>query len=312
MNKINSLSIVVPVYNEELNIQKLHSEIIQFKKQMEIPVEIIYVNDGSKDNTLSVLEELTDCKIINLTRNFGQTPAIAAGISNATGEYITFLDGDGQNPPSEIIKMVKCFENLDVDLLCGWRKNRKDTTWKKTVSTGARQLRAILFDDSIHDSGCTLKIMKTSNAKKIELVGEAHRFIPILARQTGLRVAEIPIEHRPRDFGQTKYNWRRIFKSYLDMIGIKFWSKYEFRPLHIFGALGLILFTLANISSLIWVYLYFSKSSFLKFGLPVLIALLYLSALQLILIGLLADKLVKNQLKILNMPGYAIENVIQK
>jgi glycosyltransferase involved in cell wall biosynthesis len=306
---IDSISIIIPVRNEEKNIRLLHSEIMEIVKRSDKDFEVIFVNDGSIDETLNTLRNLSNIVIVDLVRNFGQTAAMAAGIQSANKGFVTFLDGDGQNSPSDILKLVEEYENGELDLVCGWRKNRKDTFLKRFISLGARSLRRRIFGDQIHDSGCTLKILSTHHARKFDLYGELHRFIPILASQQGLRVGEVIVNHRPRIHGKTKYNWRRIFKGYLDMLGIYFWARYATRPLHIFGAFGLLFLGLGSLSLVSWVFLYSTGSTFLKYGMPSLVVLFYFASIQFILIGLLADKLIKGDLRISKDFGYTVRNI---
>jgi len=304
-----SISVVIPVFNEENSILDLYRETKDILLSKGVEHEIIIVNDGSTDGTSTQLDTLTEDIVITLSRNFGQTAAMAAGIAQAKKQLIAFLDGDGQNDPKDILVLIEEFKKNEFDLICGWRKNRKDPFHKKFVSIGARKMRQILFKDSIHDSGCSLKIMLTKHAKELELYGELHRFIPMLAKNEGLRLGEIPVNHRPRRLGKTKYNWRRMIKGYLDMLSLYFWTRYTTRPLHIFGIIAILLSFMGSVGSIVWLYLHFAGSQFLKYGFPSIIIFLYLSSLQILLAGLLADKLVKNGLIHKADPGYRIKNI---
>jgi glycosyltransferase involved in cell wall biosynthesis len=305
----SSISVVVPAYNEEDNILDLYLETKRVLLTCGIDHEIIIVDDGSTDRTSERLKTLTEDIVVTLSKNYGQTAAMAAGIAQATKELIAFLDGDGQNDPSDIPRLIEEFEKNQFDLICGWRKNRKDTFYKKIVSKGARFLRKILFEDSIHDSGCSLKVMATRNAKALELYGELHRFIPMLAKNEGLTVGEMQVNHRSRRNGKTKYNWRRVIKGYLDMLSLYFWTRYATRPLHIFGIIAIALSFIGSIGLIIWIYLHVVGSQFLKYSFPSAILFFYLSSLQILLAGLLADKLVKNGLIHKADPGYRIRNI---
>jgi glycosyltransferase involved in cell wall biosynthesis len=297
MRKIESISVVIPVKNESESIAKLHFEITEILHELAIPFEIIIIDDGSSDSTREVVRSLVNVRLIQLARNFGQTAAMAAGIQSSTGQVITFLDGDGQNDPRDIPNLMKAYQESELDIICGWRKNRKDSAMKRLLSSGARTLRRIFFQDEIHDSGCTLKLMNSENAKKLQLYGELHRFIPQIAKNLGMSIGEIVVTHRPRVQGSTKYNWKRIFKGYLDIIALSFWSRYSTRPLHVFGSIGVIFFFIGNVAIILWIYLFYIGSSFLKFSMPSLILLLFIASLQFILFGLLADKLVKDNLE---------------
>ena len=246
-----SISIVVPVYNEEGNVAKLHQEIQQMCEAAGYEYEIIFVNDGSSDKTDQICRTLKPLKYIQFRRNFGQTAAMDAGIKAATKEFIATLDGDGQNDPADIPKMLEYLIQKDYDVVSGWRKNRKDTFMKRFVSRGANALRYLLVHDGIHDSGCSLKVYRRECFKGVNLYGEQHRFIPAILQIKGFRVGEMVVNHRARTSGKTKYNWHRTIKGLVDMVSVWFWNKYASRPLHILGALG-ILFCLLGGACGIW------------------------------------------------------------
>lgn len=306
MKNFKGISIIIPVKDEANSVEKLYTEIVEAVRLVSI-FEIIFVDDGSTDNTVSVLKTLPSIRIIQLARNYGQTAAMRAGIENARYEYVTFLDGDGQNDPADIPKLFSKLTD-DIDLVCGWRKNRQDKISKRFVSVGARIIRKRIFKDSLHDSGCTLKLLRTKDAIDLNLFGEQHRFIPAIGANKGWKIIEVEVNHRSRQHGVTKYNWRRIFKSYLDMIGLQFWNKYQTRPLHIFGGLGLICFLLGSLSFTVWVAFFILKITFLKYALPIIGLLFVTSGLQLLVMGILSDFLVKNILNITNNNGYKIKN----
>lgn len=250
------LSVVVPVYNEEGNIDKLHLEIKQVCEQAGYDYEIIFINDGSSDRTDLICKTLRPLKYIRFRRNFGQTAAMDAGIKAATKEFIATLDGDGQNDPADIPKMLDYLLEKDYDVVSGWRRNRKDTLGKRFISRGANALRYLLVHDGIHDSGCSLKIYRRECFKGINLYGEQHRFIPAILQIKGFKVGEMVVNHRPRTSGRTKYNWHRTIKGFVDMISIWFWNKYASRPLHILGALG-VLFCMLGGACGVWTVVLF-------------------------------------------------------
>lgn len=250
------LSVVVPVYNEEGNIYKLHLEIKQVCEQAGYDYEIIFINDGSSDRTDLICKTLRPLKYIRFRRNFGQTAAMDAGIKAATKEFIATLDGDGQNDPADIPKMLDYLLEKDYDVVSGWRRNRKDTLGKRFISRGANALRYLLVHDGIHDSGCSLKIYRRECFKGINLYGEQHRFIPAILQIKGFKVGEMVVNHRPRTSGRTKYNWHRTIKGFVDMISIWFWNKYASRPLHILGALG-VLFCMLGGACGVWTVVLF-------------------------------------------------------
>jgi glycosyltransferase involved in cell wall biosynthesis len=245
------LSIVIPVYNEEGAVAKLHAETLAMCRQYGQPFEIIFINDGSSDATLASLKALSPIKIVSLRRNFGQTAAMDAGIKAAKGKYIATLDGDGQNDPADIPKLIAKLEADELDVVSGWRKNRQDKKSKRYASLAAALVRRFLINDGIHDSGCSLKVYKRECFAKVTLYGEMHRFIPALLKIKGFRVGEEVVNHRARATGKTKYNWKRGVKGVLDMVSVWFWHKYAARPLHLFGGAGVLMIIVSFVSA-VW------------------------------------------------------------
>lgn len=235
-----SISVVVPIYNEEGNIQKLHEEIREVCEKNNYEYEIIFIDDGSSDRTRELCKELKPLKYIRMRRNSGQTAAMDAGIKAAKYEFIVTMDGDRQNDPADIPIMLDYLVENDYDVVSGWRKNRKDTFMKRFISRGANFLRYLLVHDGIHDSGCSLKVYRKECFKGINLYGEQHRFIPAILKIKGFTVGEVVVHHRPRTAGKTKYNWKRTFKGFVDMISVWFWNKYATRPLHLLGGMGML------------------------------------------------------------------------
>ncbi|MBE5959649.1 MAG: glycosyltransferase family 2 protein [Lachnospiraceae bacterium] len=233
------VSIVVPLFNEEGNVRQLHKEILDVCKQNNYTFEIIFVDDGSCDNTVDECKMLKPLKLIQMRRNFGQTAAMDAGIKMAQYEFVVTMDGDRQNDPADIPRMIEYLEENNLDVVSGWRKNRKDTLMKRFTSRGANFLRWLIVHDGIHDSGCSLKIYRKECFEGINLYGEQHRFIPALLKIKGFTIGEIEVNHRPRVAGKTKYNWKRTIKGFVDMISVWFWNKYASRPLHLLGGTGL-------------------------------------------------------------------------
>jgi len=233
-------SVVVPVFNEEGNVVSLHGEIVEVMKGLEKEYEIIFVNDGSEDGTQEKLLGLSPIKIIEFRKNCGQSAALDAGIEAARGEILITLDGDGQNDPLDIPGLLKRLSE-GWEVVCGWRKRREDSAGKRLVSHVARVLRGVLVDDGVHDAGCTLRVYERACFKGLRLQGEMHRMIPALLKWRGFKVTEMPVNHRARKAGKTKYHSSRIFKGFLDMIGVWFWRRFEDRPMHFFGGLGLVL-----------------------------------------------------------------------
>lgn len=233
------LSVVVPMFNEEGNTTSLHQEILTTLEKMQTSFEIIFVNDGSSDGTAQELQTLSPLTVITFRKNFGQTAALDAGFKHARGKYIIAMDGDGQNDPADIPKLVTYLEEHNLDVVSGWRKNRQDNKNKRFVSHVANKLRKFLINDGIHDSGCTLKIYRKECFDHVDLYGEMHRFIPAILKIKGFSVGEIVVNHRSRIAGMTKYTWKRGIKGFLDMVSVWFWQKFANRPLHLFGGTGL-------------------------------------------------------------------------
>lgn len=237
--KMTNISVVVPVYNEEGNVAELHEEILEVCKQEGYRFEVIFVDDGSNDKTVEICKKLRPLKLIEMRRNFGQTAAMDAGIKAAQYDYIVTMDGDRQNDPADIPNMIKYLEDNNLDVVSGWRKNRKDTFMKKLTSRGANLLRHMIVHDGIHDSGCSLKVYRRECFEGINLYGEQHRFIPALLKIKGFTVGEVVVNHRARTKGVTKYNWKRTIKGFVDMISVWFWNKFASRPLHLLGGAGM-------------------------------------------------------------------------
>ncbi len=232
------ISVIVPVFNEEKNVASLHNEIVNMLKRLGGLSEVIFVDDSSTDNTVKVLNELKPVTIIKLRKNSGQSAALDAGIKHASGSIIVTLDGDGQNDPADIPALLnKLKEGYDV--VCGWRHKRRDSFPKRVISRGAAVLRRFLVDDNVQDAGCTLRVYKKECFEDLDLYGELHRMIPALLKWRGFKVGELKVNHRQRKFEKSKYTFMRIPKGFLDMLYVWFWRKYAYRPLHLFGGMGL-------------------------------------------------------------------------
>ncbi len=294
-----TISIVIPVFNEEGNIRNLHNEVVSICDKMCAQgtigsYEIVIVNDGSYDNTANICKELRPIKYIEMRKNFGQTAAMDAGIKAATGEYIITMDGDGQNDPADIPNLIEYLNANELDVVSGWRKNRKDKFLKRFVSRGANFLRGILVKDGIHDSGCSLKIYRKECFKGINLYGEQHRFIPAILKIKGFRVGEIVVNHRPRTSGKTKYNWKRTIKGFLDMISVWFWNKFATRPLHLLGSFGLLFLTLGGICG-IWSVVLFVRGAKMSNNIipPILTVFCVIIGLMMFIFGLMSEIMIK-------------------
>ena len=288
-----SISVVVPVYNEELNVAALHQEILDVCRREGYTFEIIFVDDGSSDRTLDVLATVSPVKVIALRRNFGQTAAMDAGIKAAVHELVVTMDGDRQNDPNDIPKLIDHLYANKLDVVSGWRKDRKDPFAKNFVSRGANLLRKLLINDGIHDSGCSLKVYKRDAFEGLTLYGEMHRFIPAILKIKGYRIGEAVVNHRARTAGETKYNYRRTLKGLIDMTSVWFWNKYAVRPLHLLGGIGLLFMLLGIMAGLGAVREVLNGKAVNDSGWALLTMFLFLSGLQLFVAGLLSDIAIK-------------------
>lgn len=236
------LSIVVPVCDEVENVSILYGQLVRVVNDIHRPAEILFVDDGSTDGTPGKLAELAAAdervKVVELRRNFGQTAAMHAGLQMAEGEIIVTLDGDLQNDPADIPMMIAKIEE-GYDLVHGWRKNRQDAWHRKLPSRIANWLISKSCRFPIHDLGCTLKAIRREIAQELELYGEMHRFMPILAHQRGARCVEVVTRHHPRRFGRTKYGLSRTVRVLLDLITVKYMLDYFASPMKLFGRIGL-------------------------------------------------------------------------
>lgn len=309
--KKTNLSIVVPIYNEDSNIKPLFEEILGVAKRMNESFEIIFVNDGSTDNTANELKKLKPIKIINFRKNFGQTAALDIGIKEAQGKIIVTMDGDRQNDPVDIPRLLEKLRQDKLDVVSGWRKNRHDSFGKRLASRCAAFVRRLLINDGIHDSGCTLKVYKKECFDHVDLVGEMHRFIPALLRIKGFKIGEIEVNHRPRVNGRTKYNWRRGIKGILDMFSVWFWKKYANRPLHLFGTFGLILIFVSFILGGFAIFRkLFAGLDLSNTFLAELAVFGLLIGIQFFVFGLIADMLSKNYFAATRDRTYDIREII--
>jgi glycosyltransferase involved in cell wall biosynthesis len=288
------LSITVPVYNEVQNLEPLHQRLLAALEPLGQPFEIVLVNDGSSDGSDRALDALAAkdprVKVVHFRRNYGQTAAMMAGIRYASGEIIIPMDGDLQNDPADIPKLLaKLDEGFDV--VSGWRKDRKDAAVRRNLlSRIANLLISSISGVRLHDYGCSLKAYRRDVVKGVKLYGEMHRFIPIYATWEGGKVAEVVVSHHPRVHGHSKYGVDRVVKVLLDLIVVQFLARYASRPIYLFGGCGMVALFLALVAGLWAVYLkYFEATSFIQTPLPLAVVLLTLTGGISILMGLLAE-----------------------
>ncbi len=305
------ISVVIPVYNEQESVLPLFLEIKKALTDIDKGFEIIFVNDGSTDNTVEELKKLKPVKIISFRKNFGQTAALDAGIKSARGEIIVTMDGDGQNDPADIFALIQELEK-GYDVVSGWRWNRKDPFNKRVMSRVANFLRSFFIKDNIQDSGCSLKAYRKECFENLDLYGEIHRFIPAILRWQGFKIGEIKVNHRPRKKGKTKYNGARIVKGFLDMLSVWFWSKYSARPLHLFGGAGLLSFAGGFfIVSYLFIMRALGLMSLHGSIWPLTGFFLVLAGVQLFIFGLLSDITLKSYHKIHKKTPYRIKEIIE-
>ncbi len=307
---MKSISVVVPVYNEEGNVANLHREIVDVCTTNGYNYEIIFIDDGSTDKTAEVCQTLRPLKLIRMRKNFGQTAAMDAGIKAAKNEYIVTMDGDGQNDPADIPQMIEYLEEKNVDVVSGWRKNRKDTVMKRFTSRGANFLRHIIVHDGIHDSGCSLKVYKKECFKGVNLYGEQHRFIPALLKIKGFRIGEVVVNHRPRTSGKTKYNWKRTIKGFVDMISVWFWNKFASRPLHLLGGAGMGFIGLGFICGIWSLVLFFMGAKMSNNIFPPLLTVFFvIIGVLLFVFGLMSEIMMKTYYGVHVDTPYSIKSI---
>lgn len=306
------LSIVVPVMNEQDNIKPMIDTIKSSIK--DISYEIIFVDDGSKDNTINEIKKYGDenIKLVIFSRNFGQTSAMAAGIEVACGEYIATIDGDLQNDPSDIQMMIEKMENEGLDVVAGRRLRRQDgMILRKIPSKIANWLiRKLTKADEINDYGCTLKVFKNDIAKRLGLYGELHRFIPVLAKLNGAKICEVDVKHHARVHGVSKYGIGRTFKVASDLLLMVFFLKYQQKPMHLFGGIGIPMFL---IGFLIDFYLLITKLFGADIGTRPLFFvgnLLILGGIQMITTGFIAELIMRTYFESQSKKPYHIKEVV--
>jgi len=310
-----TLSILIPVFNEEENILPLYERLTKALQKTDRPYEILFIDDGSSDGSLELLLDITqknpNVKVISFSRNFGQTAALSAGIDFSRGEILIPMDGDLQNDPEDILSLLQKIEE-GYDVVSGWRKDRKDPFFtRRFPSRIANKMISLIGGVRLHDYGCTLKAYKRDILKNIRLYGEMHRFIPIYAHWIGARVSEIPVNHFPRRSGSSKYGMSRIFKVILDLMVVKFLLSYSQKPIYVFGGLGLLMILGAFLSGGYAVYLKIFKGvSFILTPLPLLCVLLLMLGFLSILMGFLAEILTRTYYESQKKPTYQIKETI--
>ena len=310
MDKQISLSVIVPVYNEEENIAGLFQEIKAVCETgmngVPFDYEITIINDGSTDKTDQVCRSLWPVTYIQFRKNFGQTSAMDCGFKAATKEFIAALDGDGQNDPADIPMMLQYLLDNNYDVVSGWRRSRHDTAGKRFISRGANILRHMSIHDGIHDS------YRKECFDNLTLYGEQHRFIPALLKIRGFKIGEVEVHHRPRVNGKSKYSFIRVFKGFLDMLSVWFWSKYASRPLHLLGGMSLFFFFFGAIFGLWTVIGYLITGHMPYFIIQLILAVFFLITGQLLLtFGLLGEMMMKTYFNTQNSLPYHVKEIVK-
>jgi glycosyltransferase involved in cell wall biosynthesis len=305
------VSIVVPLHNEALNAELLYRELREFAAEEQRIVEMIFVDDGSTDDTYERLVRASAgdprVTVLRLRRNFGQTAALSAGFDLATGDVICPMDGDLQNDPREIpLLLAKIEEGYDV--VSGWRKDRKDAWLTRRVpSWAANKLISKITNVRLHDYGCALKAYRREVLRGIRLYGEMHRFIPALSAWMGIRVAEVPVRHRARVAGKSKYGLERVIPVILDLINVKFLVSYSTRPIQVFGKVGIASFLAGLLFLALTVFMkYFAGYNITGNPFFILSALCVLVGFQFICIGLLGEITIRTYYELHEKPTYVV------
>lgn len=314
-DSIKKVSIVVPAYNEETSLKVLLDELDYFLKDFQYRYEVIFVDDGSKDNSFNVLKEAAsknpNLKVIRLRKNYGQSAALLSAIDYSTGDVIVPLDADMQNDPHDIPKLLNLI-NEGYDLVSGWRKSRQDRALDRTIpSIIANKLISWVSGVTLHDFGCSLKAYRKEILQGVRLYGELHRFLPLLASWNGANVIEVEVNHKPRVFGKSKYGLGRTYKVLLDLVVLKFLSDFSTKPIYFFGGFSLVCFLTSCLFTAWAFYLKVFKGIDLDHT-PLLIfsAVFVIVSVQLLLMGILADLVMRTYFESQDKKTYKIKEAV--
>jgi glycosyltransferase involved in cell wall biosynthesis len=303
-----ALSVVVPVFNEEQNVEPLYEALTSTLTALGSAYEILVVDDGSTDATFAAWSRIArddrNLKVVRFRRNFGQTAAMAAGLANASGNVIVPIDGDLQNDPADIPRLL---EKLDegYDVVSGWRQKRRDSLLRRVPSRVANWLIGRVTGVRLHDYGCTLKAYRAEVVKETRLYGEMHRFLPALAHLMGARITEIPVRHHERRFGKSSYGLGRTFKVVLDLMTLKFISGYSTKPIYVFGGTGIFLCFGGVVAGVYTLYEKFVRHVYVYRNPAVLLAVfLFLLGVSFILMGFMAELITRTYHESQSKPTY--------
>ena len=315
MTDINQLiSIIIPVFNESESIGFLLDEVTSVMKSQKFNFELIVVDDGSKDNTHQILEQLTlkikELSVISLRKNYGQTAAMSAGFDKSKGDIVITLDGDLQNDPNDIPKLISEISR-GYDLICGWRFDRKDKLIKRKIpSRIANKLIANVTGLKLHDYGCSLKAYRREIIDDIKLYGELHRFLPVLANIEGAKIKELKVNHRSRKYGLSKYGIDRTFRVLMDLFTVWFMTKFLTRPMYGFGFVGIISILVSFLMSSYLIVLKISGENIGNRPMLIFALILGVAGVQLFCFGLLSELLIRTYHESQSRPIYRIRSII--
>ena len=310
------ISIVIPVYNEALSLSQLYQELIKVLKKLRVKFEIIFVNDGSTDETQTVIENIykknpKQVIVIEFGNNFGKADALQAGFIEAKGEVIITLDGDLQDDPEEIPKFIDQI-NQGFDLVVGWKKKRYDSFFKNNSSRIFNLVTRLISKVKLHDFNCGYKAYRSKVAKSLNIYGELHRFIPVLAAAKGYKIAEVPVRHKKRQHGKSKYGAIRFLHGFFDLITVMFITRFRLRPLHLFGYLGVSFFSFGFIGGLYLTWLKLFRQEMIgQRPLLLLSVMLMIMGVQIGVMGLVGEQ-IATTINRKNQSGYLISKKLKK
>jgi glycosyltransferase involved in cell wall biosynthesis len=315
--EVPQVSVIVLVYNEIDSVEPLHRELMGVLEAMGRTFEVLYIDDGSRDGSTERLAELAErdahVRVVSFRRNFGQTAAVQAGIDHSRGEILVFLDGDMQNDPHDIPHLLdKIDEGYDV--VSGWRRDRKDDASRVLPSRVANWLIARVTGVQLSDFGCTLKAYRREVIEDVRLYGEMHRFIPVFADTVGARITELPVNHRPRTYGKSKYSLSRTSRVALDLITVKLLGSYSTKPMYFFGFAAFGLWALALVLAAIVIIQKLAPPHVFAHNNPLLLlsVVLVIVGVQFILMGLLAELVIRTYHESQSKPTYVVREIFER
>jgi len=310
------ISVVVPMRNESPNVERFYRDVTTSLTQFGRSYEIVAVDDGSRDDTFELLARLQArdprVRVIRFRRNYGQTAAFAAGFAHARGRYIVTADGDNQNDPADIPGMIQMLEQQNLDIVCGWRRDRKDPFINRRLpSMIANAVISYATGVKLHDYGCSLKVFRAEVVKSMKLYGEMHRFLPAIASEFGVQMGEKIVNHHPRTHGKSNYGITRTFRVILDLLTVKFLSSYKTRPLQMFGSIG---FMMGGLGALMCAWVIYQRFfGFQSANRPLLIVGIFMivGGLNMVMNGLVAEMISRTYHESQDKPTYVIREILE-